>query len=76
MRGLLVFLGWILILVALAVLILGLVDVAQGEKGTWGIWPIYLIHGGVAFAAVILFAVANRGRVSPEPAKEGEVEVS
>lgn len=60
--GMLKAVGAILVLLAMAVLILGMVDVAQGEKGTWEIWPFYIIHGGISLAALVLFATANRIR--------------
>jgi NADH:ubiquinone oxidoreductase subunit 6 (subunit J) len=62
LRALLIFIGALLMVLALVVMALGLVEVAQGEKGTWGIWPYYLIHGVIALVAVVLFAIANRGR--------------
>ena len=75
MRGFLIFVGAILMVLALVVMALGLVEVAQGEKGTWGIWPYYLIHGAIALVAIVLFAMANRGREKPTAvAAEGEGE--
>jgi NADH:ubiquinone oxidoreductase subunit 6 (subunit J) len=75
LRAFLIFIGYVLMVVALVVMALGLVDVAKGEKGTWGIWPYYLIHGLISMAAVVLFAIANRGMEKPAaitPAGEGE----
>jgi NADH:ubiquinone oxidoreductase subunit 6 (subunit J) len=75
LRGFLIFIGALLMILALVVMALGLVEVAQGEKGTWGIWPYYLIHGGIALAAIVLFAIANKGREKPATvAAEGEGE--
>jgi NADH:ubiquinone oxidoreductase subunit 6 (subunit J) len=71
LRGFLIFVGAVLIVLSLVVMALGLVEVAQGEKGTWGIWPYYLIHGGIALVAVVLFAAANRGREKPAAAAAG-----
>lgn len=62
MRAFLIFIGAVLMVLALVVMALGLVEVAQGEKGTWGIWPYYLIHGVIALVAIVLFAIANRDR--------------
>jgi EamA domain-containing membrane protein RarD len=72
-RGLLIFAGTILIIVALIFIIWGMVEVGQGEKGTWDIWPYYLIHGGVSLVALVLFALANKGREKPAAVSaEGE----
>jgi len=71
LRALLIFIGALLMVLALVVMALGLVEVAQGEKGTWGIWPYYLIHGGIAMAAIVLFAIANKGREKPAAAAAG-----
>ena len=59
------FVGTILLIVALVFMIWGIVEVGQGDKGTWEIWPFYLIHGVVSLVALILFGVANRGREIP-----------
>ena len=75
MRGLLIFVGYVFLILALVVMALGLVEVAQGEKGTWGIWPYYLIHGVIAMVAIVLFAIANKGREKPAAVTaEGEGE--
>ena len=65
MRGTLIFFGTILMIVALVFMIWGIVEVGQGDKGTWEIWPFYLIHGVVSLVALILFGIANRGREIP-----------
>jgi EamA domain-containing membrane protein RarD len=65
MRGPLLFIGTILMIVALVFIIWGMVEVGQGKKGTWDIWPFYLIHGAVSLVALVLFGVANRGREKP-----------
>ena len=64
-RGTLIFFGTILMIVALVFMIWGIVEVGQGDKGTWEIWPFYLIHGVVSLVALILFGIANRGREIP-----------
>ena len=75
MRAFLIFCGALLMVLALVVMALGLVEVAQGEKGTWQIWTYYLIHGGIAMAAIVLFAIANMGREKPAAVTaEGEGE--
>jgi len=74
MRGALIAIGTLLIIVAMVFLIWGMVEVAQGDKGTWQIWPFYVIHGGIALAGMVLYAVANRGRVQAVSAEAGEVE--
>jgi EamA domain-containing membrane protein RarD len=76
LRGLLIFVGTILMIVALVFIIWGMVEVGQGKKGTWEIWPFYLIHGGVSMLALVLFAMANRGRGEPAAASAGEEEGS
>ena len=65
MRGTLLFVGTILLIVALVFMIWGIVEVGQGDKGTWEIWPFYLIHGVVSLVALILFGIANKGREIP-----------
>jgi hypothetical protein len=72
LRGLLIGIGWLLMALALVVLVLGLVEVGKGEKGTWQIWPYYLIHGGVSLIALVLFGVANAGRERIEASAEME----
>jgi EamA domain-containing membrane protein RarD len=73
MRGTLIFIGTILVVVALVFMIWGIVEVGQGKKGTWEIWPFYMIHGVVSLVALILFAVANKGREIPAAVSaEGE----
>jgi len=72
-RGTLIFFGTILMIVALVFMIWGIVEVGQGDKGTWEIWPFYLIHGAVSLVALILFGIANRGREIPAAVSaEGE----
>jgi EamA domain-containing membrane protein RarD len=65
MRGPLLFIGTILMIVAMVFIIWGMVEVGQGKKGTWDIWPFYLIHGAVSLVALVLFGVANKGREKP-----------
>jgi EamA domain-containing membrane protein RarD len=72
MRGTLIAIGTLLMLVAMVFIIWGMVEVAQGDKGTWEIWPFYVIHGTIAMTAMVLYAVANRGRPLPVKAKEAE----
>ena len=72
MRGTLITIGTLLMLVAMVFIIWGMVEVAQGDKGTWELWPFYLVHGAIAMAAMVLYAVANRGR--PVPVKAGKSE--
>jgi len=75
LRAFLIFIGTVLMVLALVVMALGLVEVAQGEKGTWGIWPYYLIHGVIALVAIVFFAIANKGREKPAAVTaEGEGE--
>jgi len=64
-RGTLIFFGTILMVVALVFMVWGIVEVGQGDKGTWEIWPFYLIHGVVSLVALIIFGIANRGREIP-----------
>jgi EamA domain-containing membrane protein RarD len=72
-RGTLLFIGTILVIVALVFMIWGIVEVGQGEKGTWEIWPFYMIHGVVSLVALILFGIANKGREIPAAVSaEGE----
>jgi hypothetical protein len=73
MRGTLIAIGVVLMLAAMVFIIWGMVEVAQGDKGTWEIWPFYLIHGGISLVGMVLFAVANRGRVPSAAAEAGEV---
>jgi len=73
MRGTLLFIGTILVIVALVFMIWGIVEVGQGDKGTWEIWPFYLIHGVISLVALILFGIANKGREIPAAvSSEGE----
>lgn len=65
MRALLIFIGTILVVAAFVVMILGLVEVGQGEKGTWEIWPYYAIHGVLSLAGLVLYGIANMGREKP-----------
>jgi NADH:ubiquinone oxidoreductase subunit 6 (subunit J) len=65
LRALLIFIGTILVVAAFAVMILGLIEVGQGEKGTWEIWPYYIIHGVVSLVGLVLYGIANRGRERP-----------
>ncbi|MBN2026977.1 MAG: hypothetical protein JW854_09510 [Actinobacteria bacterium] len=64
-RGTLLFIGTILVIVALVFMVWGIVEVGQGDKGTWEIWPFYLVHGVVSLVALILFGIANKGREIP-----------
>jgi len=74
-RGTLLFIGTILVIVALVFMVWGIVEVGQGDKGTWEIWPFYLIHGVVSLVALILFGIANKGREIPAAVgAEGEEE--
>jgi hypothetical protein len=50
--------------------------VAQGQKGTWDIWPYYLIHGGISMVAFAVFAAANHGRAVTSAPREEEGEIS
>jgi hypothetical protein len=73
MKGLLIFLGVIFLVVAIAFLVIGQVWVAQGKKGTWGIWPMYIVHGVSALMALVLFYVANtRYGAAKPPGVNGE----
>jgi EamA domain-containing membrane protein RarD len=75
MRGTLIAIGTVLMIVALVFMIWGIVEVGQGNKGTWEIWPFYIIHGVVSLVALILYGIANKGRERPAAveAEGGEV---
>jgi len=75
-RGLLIFIGTVLVIVALAFMVWGIVEVGQGDKGTWEIWPFYLIHGAVSLVALVLYGIANKGRERPAAAESGGGEAS
>jgi EamA domain-containing membrane protein RarD len=67
MKSGLILVGVVFLLVALAFLVLGQVWVAQGKKGTWGIWPLYIIHGVAGLIALACFFAA-----APRKPKEQE----
>ena len=69
MRGTLIFMGTVLLIAALVFMIWGIVEVGQGDKGTWEIWPFYIIHGVLSLAALVLYGIANRGRQVPAAAE-------
>lgn len=71
MRGALIAVGTVLMIVALVFMVWGIVEVGQGDKGTWEIWPFYLIHGGVSLVALVLFYGANKGRAVPAALESG-----
>jgi len=68
-RGLLISIGTVLMIVALVFMVWGIVEVGQGDKGTWEIWPFYMIHGIVSLVALVLYGIANKGREIPAAAE-------
>lgn len=60
MKPILIAGGAVLLAVALVVIIIGMVWVARGEKGTWDIWPVYAIHGIAGLMALTCFYLAWR----------------
>lgn len=71
LRGTLITVGALLVIAALFFMVWGIVEVGQGDKGTWEIWPFYLIHGGISLVALVLFSVANKGRTPPAATEGG-----
>ena len=68
LRATLIFIGTLFVIGALVVMILGLVEVGQGEKGTWEIWPYYMIHGVLSLVGLVFYGIANKGRETPAAA--------